>query len=920
MTLFHLLCDYMTSPIGVCRPRPFFSWTMMQTGPTERQTGYRLLIASAEEILAQDRGNIWDSGRVDAYQHGCFYAGAAPLTSCTAYYWKVQIRTQEGWSAFSQPAFFRTALLDPALWTSCWVGLPSETRAVGLFRLEQRIDEAVESAVVYLASNGYAQLWINGGRQAEEYLEPANADFRRRVYYRTYDVTDRLQAGDNVFGVRLGQGWSAHPRFMLQVHLRLKDGRERWIRPGCRDWVCLVSPILSATIYSGEVYNAGYERPGWCTPGADFAARYPRRRWSLFSDYLPAKEEDNPAQYREYGAASYDVVELPAPGGELTGQTVQPIRETGRIAPVSVERLESGEYIVDFGQNFAGVAEVTLSGRPHALVKLQYSEILNEDHTLNMDYLRVSDPHYPLPMQCDQWYLRGEGREHYRPEFTYHGFRYLSISGDIDPVSREDVTGIVLHTDVPQTGRFSCSDTLINQIHRNILWTERSNLHSIPTDCCQRSERQGWLNDLTARAEESVFNFDLNRLYEKFLQDIEDGQDPFSGAIADTAPFRRGNCPADPVCSSYLILCELLYRHYGNIRPIRERYDSMKKWVDYLGRISRDGRLSFSLYGDWASPVAYCQHNHISSPISDITPGDFVSTGYYYMDLRLMERFARLLAKSEEAEAFAERAGQVREVLQQYYDPAAGVYAGGSQGANTLALYLEIVPEQEIPRVVSALEADVEAHDFHVTTGNLMTKYIFEVLTRYGCVDTAYRLITQTTYPSLGYMVEKGATTVWERWEYETGYGMNSHNHPMYGSVGAWFYRYLLGITPLEPGFLRIGICPYPPTQLSYAEGSVDTVAGRVSVAWERQGKDIRYSLTIPDGTEAAVSLPAPAGAVLLCTKQEDKRPDEPAAVDVQPHRADGRLSFTLGSGCYALAVRTVDNQQVLDKERCGVR
>lgn len=854
----NLLCEYSINPIDVSRAHPVLSWNLQELDMGSKQSAYRILVASDKELIKEETADIWDSGEVESADCSCTYQGKTALLSMQTYYWKVRIRCGGIWSEYSQPAVFETALLDSQLWQGRWIGMPNDSRAVGMFRTDQRLDCKVEQARIYLASDGYVQLWVNGNKVGNDFLDPANADHNEHVFYRTYDITSYLQKGDNAIGVMMGHGWSKHPRFLLQGYIWLENGERISVQSNFQDWIFLISPILSATIYSGEIYNANYERPEWNLPGDAFYQRYQKRRWNIFSDNLPVKESDNEEQYQEFGHAYYDVMELPAPEGALVGQTIEPIREIEYLKPVSMIHLSEGGFVFDFGQNFAGVIRIRLSGKQYTQIKIQYSEILNDNHTLNMEYLRVSDPTYPFPMQCDQYILKGTEEEFYQPMFTYHGFRYVSVEGITGELKQEDVVGVVMHSDVEQIGTFDCSNELINKIQKSILWTERSNLYSIPTDCCQRSERQGWLNDLTARAEASVFNFNLNRFYEKFMQDIADTQDPVSGAIADTAPFRRGNRPADPVSSSFLILGDLLYTHYGNIRPIREHYDSMKKWTEFLGRISRGGIVTFSIYGDWASPIEQCCHNGIYSPISAITPGDFVSTGYYYLDLSLMAKFARLLGKDEDQQRFLQEKEKIKQViLRQYRDPQTLGYAGGSQGANVFALYLGIVPQEEIPTVVNLIVADIESNENHLTTGNLMTKYLPEILTEYGHVDAAFRLVTQTTYPSWGYMIEQGATTIWERWEYETGYGMNSHNHPMYGSISAWFYRYLAGITPLMPNFSKIKIKPYIPQQLQYVKGSVKTYAGTVVSNWEKIDGGIRFDICIPNGTEAEILLPA---------------------------------------------------------------
>lgn len=890
-----LMCEFSARPIGISRRQPMLCWDMKELPAGSAPDGYRVLVATDPSLLSAGHADMWDSGEADGSRTMCVYAGA-PLCSMTGYWWCVAGRADGAWTAMSEPAWFECGILDGEDWGGCWIGKPNDSVAVGLFRCAVRLPAAVRRARICLAACGYAQLWINGQRAGDELLSPANADFSRHVYALTYDVGDLLTAGENVIGVRLARGWKEHPAFRLAGYVECEDGTRVPLVSDFEHWVFMMSEILSATIYSGEVVNELYADPSWCLPGEAFAQRYHRAVWNVFSDYLPTVRADNPAQFDEYGFAYYDVLEMPAPGGRIAAQSTEPIRATGEMRPVSLERLADGQIVIDFGQNFAGVVRVHLSGAAGHEVTLRYSEIRRDDGTLDMEYLRVSDPTYALPMQTDRVILAGDDVV-YQPEFTYHGFRYVSVTGAQEGFCADDITGIVMNSDLAEGGRFSCTDPLISRLQQNILWTERANLYTIPTDCCQRSERQGWLNDLTARAEATVYNFAMDRFFEKFVQDIADTQDPVSGAIGDTAPFRRGNRPADPVSSSFLILCALLYDHYGNDRPIREHYGELKKWTDFLARNTRDGVLTFTIYGDWASPVDCCEHNGIVSPISAITPGIFVSTGYLYLDQMLMARFAAIVGNREDEERFTAQARQTKQVLlERFFDPATGDMAGGSQGANAFALYLDIVPREMRARTVERLVADIERHDYHLTTGNLMTKYIFEVLSAEGKTDVAYRIITQKTYPSLGYMIEMGATTVWERWEYETGYGMNSHNHPMYGSVSAWFYRYLAGISPLTPGYGTVGIAPCVPTALSAADGVVHTRHGDIRSAFAQADGTVTFTVTIPNGVRGKIRLPAAEGAAVRTFDGTVLWVDEQPQAD-GVHREGDRICFDAMSG-----------------------
>lgn len=377
--------------------------------------------------------------------------------------------------------------------------------------------------------------------------------------------------------------------------------------------------------------------------------------------------------------------------------------------------------------------------------------------------------------------------EVYEPCFTYHGFRYVQVEGFLGEPGPEAITGRVVRSSVEQIGSFRCSNPLINQLHKNIVWTESNNLHGLPTDCPQRDERLGWLNDMTVRAEEAVYNFNLVNLYAKWVDDIADTQGKKTGAIADTAPYvKYGRRPADPVASSYLIVPWLSYLHYGDLRTLEKHYEGFKRWVTYLGNMADNNIINFSEIGDWAPPVTEAAEGSIGAgAVSAKTPGALMSTGYYYLNAALMSKFAHILGKNEDERYYAKLAAEISDAFnREFFHRDTCSYGSGNQASNVFPLYLGIVPQECQQAVLHNLVRDVmEKHGCHVTTGNLCTKYLIDVLAEMGMVDLAFALVTQKTYPSWGYMLSMGATTIWERWEYVTCgklAGMGSHNHISY--------------------------------------------------------------------------------------------------------------------------------------------
>lgn len=859
-TVYDLRCENLINPIGIDAPSPRLSWRVVSQDRGAFQKAFRILISSSIKNAQAEKADILDTGFI---QSSDFYYDCVKteFASRSEYFWTVQILDEKDNLIKSDMAQFETAFYEPSLWQGKYIGLAIASAGVIQFRRRVFIKKNVLKARVYLAAGGFAELWLNGRRITQNVLEPANTDYNKHVYYNTYDVTDALLNGEyNALGVRLSGGWAGHGRFLFQAYINYEDGSEESIFSEFGPWLASLSEITLAALYAGEYVNPIYEMPEWNQPGDEFEKKYPVKPLGLYSFGQPEKLSQMGKNFKDYYKVCYQAMELPALGGKIMAQPLEPIRVLDEVKPVSVKRLgESSDYIFDFGQNFTGVCKLRVKGRKGHKITIEHTELLNKDGTPNMLYLRIAEPNYPYAMQTDVYYLKGGGKyEEFMPRFTYHGFRFAVIRNMPYEPSLDDLTGFEVRSDVADIGKFTSDSDMLNWMQEAIMWTEKGNLHGIPTDCPQRAERQGWLNDMTARSEGAVYNLDLQLLYKKWARDITDTQESLSGAIGDTAPMRRGNMPADAVVSSYLLVPYLIMQHYGDARAIEENYQGMKGWTDYLLRNSNDGIAVYSLYGDWAGPEtkAFCK----GSPVSYITPGYFFSSGFNYMNSRLMAYFAQLLGKNSDAEHYKKQAERVADSMNRhFFDEKSANYATGSQGCNVFALKLGIVPENYAQRVADNIAADVIKEDYHLTTGNIATKYLPEVLSEYGYSDIAMRLMEQTTYPSWGYMRAKGATTIWERWEYATGFAMNSHSHPMYGSVTAWFYKYLAGISAVEPGFKKIKIRPYMPDSLNKAEGEINTPYGAVSSGWEKDESGYILRARVPASCEAEIILPGGA-------------------------------------------------------------
>lgn len=823
---------------------PRFSWICDTDMNKMTQVYYHIKVGT--EIQGTDLINcVWDSGIVYSDETVNIPYGGEKLATAETYYYRVLVGASDGNKYFSEIGTFTMGILSEAPWKAEWLGAPLMELHAAWFRKIIKLEKEAKKAYIYVASPNYYTLSVNGKRCGDSVLNNAVTDTSKTILYATYTVEDKIINGENVIGVELGNGWNglemsvgnygmAEHLFSLQMYIIYKDGTSEWIYSKRGEWhFTTEGPITFNSIYDGEIYNACLEVPGW--DEANFNMNDPGIKWS-------------------------EAVEFEPPEGNVRSQILEPIKVVEHKEPVHVYKLKDGSYTFDMGQNFAGWAKLKIQGERGTEIKLSYAELINEDYTLNTITLRGVKA-------TDTYILKGEGIEEYEPRYTYHGFRYVQVYGLIKEPEKDTILGCVVRSAVEQIGNFKCSNDLINQLHSNIIWTEASNLYGIPTDCPQRDERLAWLNDMTVRNEGAIYNFRLPQLYAKWLQDIRDTQGKVTGAITDTAPFiRYGQRPADPVSASFLLIPWNIYCHYRDKKIIEENYEPMKRWIAYLKRNSTDYIMRYSAMGDWAAPIIGTDMNSVGGgAVSSITPTQLMATGYFYYDNVLMAKMAEVLGKDEDVAYFIYEAKKVKEAFQKkYFNSQNGYYYSNSQACNTLPLYLNIANAEDREDVLYNLTKDiVENNNTHLTTGNLCSRYIIEVLFTNGFEDLAYELLTQTTYPSWGYMVENGATTMWERWEHvyeeSTLSNMASHSHPMNGSFGVSFYKYLAGINIDEqnPGFKNIIISPIIPKKLKSAEASVDTIRGLVASSWKvEEPNTLIMNIKIPFNCTGEIIVP----------------------------------------------------------------
>jgi len=854
-----LKCENMVDPLGIDVLEPRFSWQLSSEEKEIKQTSYRIFVSSTREKALSGDGDYWDSGIVESSNSiGIGYKGEK-LKSSMRCWWSVRVWCNKGMAEADEcAAFFEMGLLDKDDWQGCFIGFPSlRQKTAQFFRYEFNLTAECIKGRAYVCVPGYFELYVNARKVGDHILDPGNTDYTKTLLYVTHDITGYLDTGENVIAILIGNGWYNKPMVLLQCNLDLSDGSKVNIFSSPDDsWTAGTSPITYNDVFGGETYDSRFEKEGWNEKGSHFREKYPKRYWHYMAAQLPVNGADysKNANIHLY-FSRYQPIMLPSPGGKIKAQKMEAIKVVEDLRPVDISEPKPGIYVFDMGENMAGWVRMKLSGPKDSIVSIKHAEVLFDDGTVNRESLHLAEG--PEDMQHDRYVLSGKDEEYFEPRFTYHGFRYVQVEGLSFTPDHSTITGRRVRSSVKKTGEFNCSDDLLTFIHQNMQRTEACNLHSIPTDCPQRDERCGWLNDMTVRAEEAVYNFFMDKLYHKWIGDIYDCQDKITGAIGDTAPYRRGFYPADPVDSSYLIAAWLLYEYYGNRKVIEEFYDGFVKLAEFLNKNSIDDIVNYGCWGDWCPPAEYASMQH--GAISKITPNELISTAFSYYNFKILIKMAEVLGRQQDMEHFSKTAERIASSFNRhFFDYESCNYATGSQSCNAIAVYMGIAPEKYRKRIVDNIVQDIRKKNMHVTSGNLCTRYIFEVLSEYGYCDVAVELMQKTDYPSYGFMVKNGATTIWERWEYQTGKAMNSHNHPMFASTDVWYYKHLAGIRTdyNKPAFEHIIIKPAITKKLSFVDAKLDTVRGMVHSAWQWNGENLELSVTIPPNSEAVIYIP----------------------------------------------------------------
>jgi alpha-L-rhamnosidase len=875
LTVTNLKCEYLINPIGIDESKPRFVWQLLSEKPGTMQQAVQLIVGTDVSELDKGNGDVWNSGIINTYTIPVVYAGTE-LQPFTRYFWKVKVLDENNnWSDWSLVAYFETGMMDQYNWIGKWI---TDTHDFNLkpapyFRKEFNSSKKIRTARVYIAVAGLYELSINGERVGDHRLDPMYTRFDRRNLYVTYDVTENLRQGDNAIGVLLGNGWYNHqstavwyfdkapwrarPKFCLDLRITYDDGSFESIVTG-QDWKTALSPLIFNSIYTAEHYDARLEQPGWDSPGFDHS------KWR-------------------------NATPTGAPSQNITAQALHPIRNVTKITAVEMKQLDSLTWMFDFGRNMAGVTQITATGQEGTTIRLKHSERLYKDGRADMSNI---DVHYrPTddsdPFQTDIFILSGKADETFMPRFNYKGFQYVEVSVD-KPINltRENLTAYFMHSDVPPVGNINSSNQTLNKTWAAANASYLSNLFGFPTDCPQR-EKNGWTGDAHIAIETGLYNYDGITVYEKWLADHRDEQQP-NGVLPAIIPtngwgYHWANGP--DWTSTIAIIPWNIYLFYGDSRILEQNYDNIKRYVDYIDRNYPSGITDWGL-GDWV-------------PVKSVAPKEFTSSLYYYVDAVILSKAAGILGNIEDEKKYAQLAEKIKSALNnKYLNIEMGMYGTGLQTELSAALHWGIVPEELKVKVAANLARRVEADNKHIDVGLLGTKTILNALSENGFPQLAYEVALKETFPSWGWWIVNGATTFYENWPLDASSDI-SMNHIMFGEINAWYYKALGGIFPDEqqPGFKNVILKPNFVQGLNHFEASHLGPYGKIVSSWKRKGKTVEYQVTVPASSMATLHL---RGTRI----QEGGRPvDKNAQIDITEQSEDG-ATMKLKPGSYHFRIQ----------------
>jgi alpha-L-rhamnosidase len=872
-----LRCEYRANPLGLDETAPRLSWRVASRNRDERQAAYQVIVAGSEQELAENKGTFWDSGKTSGADTTKIIYCGQPLGSCDFCYWKVKVWDQDGkGSDWSQPAMWSMGLLHQDDWRGPWIGYDKmrqgENDSTNLFlppppclRTEFTISRKIKRATLYMTALGLADFYINGRRATDDRFTPGWTDYTKRVHYRAYDVTALLHGGKNALGAILADGWYSgyigwghkrdhygkKPRLRAQLQVDYTDGTHDIIASG-PGWKASTGAILGTDFLMGETCD-GRREDKWSEPGFD------DRQWGAVAT----------------GAEMTPLIQ--AHPGPAVGAFAE-------IAPKSITEVHSNVFVLDMGQNFAGVARLKVKGRRGQPITLRFAERLARDGSIYTTNLRGA-------LATDTYICRGHGVETWEPRFTYHGFQYIEVTGLDKAPDAKTITGIALSSETTDAGKFSCSDPMLNRLAQNIYWTQRANFIDIPTDCPQRDERLGWMGDAQVYIRAATLNEDVQAFFTKWLVDVQDGQRK-DGEFPMVAPVKVAGDDGGPGWADAGVICPwTVYQVYGDTRILEKHYASMARFIDFCKNRSTPDLLppaQFQCFGDWLN-------------IKDETPTKVICTAYFGYCTELMAQIAEALGKTDDAAKYHDLFARIKAAFTHAYVHADGTIEGNTQTDYVLALAFDLLDGDQRQRAADHLIDNIKKRDWHLSTGFIGTKNLMMTLAKIGRDDVAYRLIHNDTFPSWGFSIKHGATSIWERWDGwtpEKGFqdpGMNSFAHYSFGAVYQWMVENIGGIRTDGPAYNHIVIAPQPDDQLTSADTAYVSIHGPIESHWSKKSGRFELKVSIPANTSATVILPADD----VQSVRESDRPVR-RAPGVTFIRADsGHVVYEVTSGSY---------------------
>jgi alpha-L-rhamnosidase len=903
ITVSGLKCASKVNPLGIDSKNPRLTWMLTSEQINFNQAAYQIIVATSNDFLSADKGDLWDSGKIKSKQSVEIAYSGKPLESGMTCHWKVRVWDTDGKvTNWSEPSKWEMGLMNPSDWKGKWIDdgkiLPVKDEdfykedPAPLFRKGFAASGNIKKARLYISGLGYYLTYLNGKRIGDHELDPGWTDYADRVYYSTYDVTELIQKGENCLGVILGNGWynplplkmwggrnirealfTGRPGFICQLQIENTDGTKQVVVSD-QAWKVHEGPMMRNSIYLGEVYDARKEIKGWDEPSFDDT------KWAPVTS----------------------ATKIP---GILQAQPQPPIRITAVIKPVKITEPLPGIFIFDMGQNFSGWARLKFNAPKGTQIVMRYGELLYKDGTLNPmtsvcgqikgkkrdgTGANIGGPGSPdIAWQSDTYIAKGEGGEVYTPRFTFHGFRYVEISGLQSRPELSQCEGLRLNSAVEPVGTFACSDTLLNEIQKTCEWTFLSNIFSVQSDCPHR-ERFGYGGDIVATSEAFIYNYDMSDFYSKAVSDWKDAVRE-NGKFPDTAPFVGINYCGVGWAMVHPLLQLQLFRYYGNRSLINDQYAASKAWINQVSKDNPAGIIHDGL----------SDHEGLTE-----RPSDVMVTPLYFQSAAIMEELAGILNLKEDVQLFKALKEKIRTAyVNQFLDKSTGKVGIGTQGSQSFALYTGIIPDEYRSKVLEYMVSDIrDKKNGHLSTGIMGTKFMLDQLSRNGQHRLAMEIVRQPDFPGWGYMLANGATTLWEHWALNDN--TFSHNHPMFGSVSQWFYNWLGGIQPGEnaEGFDQIIIRPETSGSLSWVNCSYNSVKGKIVSNWKKKDGNLVMEVEIPANTSALVCFP---GWDLNKIGNSGIPLAKSAGISDCRIR-EGRASCRVTSGKYSFVVKDVKN------------